>query len=396
MSLVPYNPLLNNPVTGPLIEAGEKAAWDLAKWAARRAWDAATHKQVLRDQKDWDRTYKRKTRRPRPTPAPTYPPLPEPDPVTDAPVSNRKMGGASKTSDATGGRSRRGKSKRMKSSKPRRKSVKANVNALRKKVGKLSKRVGKSMSTQLFLQNSTDRVTSSANSAGYYQVDCHTPSIIESLLNSLNYVNTAAPGTKAVYDATALTMPTKFPIQCRCTIQLRNNTLYPQDIKLYLITPKVHTNNSFATCAASDDDKMIISGGSADYTQPAFYPSDFPEFTQKWNCKEVCSMRLNPGDEMKHFAQSKFTYDHEKNDGAGTTYVKQYTKQWLIRIIGVIAHDQTTPTNIGYLAASADVIANRRISVKLPSLAPMKTVEQSNLLGSVTTPVVAGKDVELN
>lgn len=259
---------------------------------------------------------------------------------------------------------------------------------LKKRVAALEKKVQTNYSNHTFKQETTLQVTSLQNRCGYGEGAFLNPTIIETAIDALPYVNTAAPGTPAVLDTTALTQPTKMKIHCHAKAIMRNNYLYPVNVRCYVLQPKVDQNTTPQAAVTGGISEQASGPGVYSTTAPFTYPTDSKEFCDTFKVLNSCDIRLQSGDECIVPYNEWIWYDQEFRDNNTDTYLKKYSRMFFIRVVGVVAHDSTTTTLIGIAPTALDVVVHRKLNIRYPSLAPLKTIEVAAGLNAMTTAVV--------
>lgn len=276
---------------------------------------------------------------------------------------------------------------------PKRQRTKA---PLKKRVAALEQKVRQNYSTYVFKQEATLQVTSLANRCGYGEGAFLQPSIIETAIDAIPIPNTAAPGTPATFDSTALTQPTKWTIKAYGRAIMRNNYLYPCNVRCYVLKPKIDQSASTPQAAVTGGLTEQASGaGVYSTTAPFTYPSDSKEFMDTFDIVSSCEMKLQSGDECIVPYSETIHYDQEYRDNNSDTYLKKYSRMFFIRVVGVVAHDQTTTTNIGIAPTALDVVVFRKLEIKYPTLAPLKTTEVLSGLSTLTTAIVGIASAEV-
>ena len=147
------------------------------------------------------------------------------------------------------------------------------------------------------------------------------------------------------------------------TLTLRNNSTGPTRVRVYCIAPKESTNQPATTLIANGFASNVA--GALTETSPYVYPTDSKLFTKayKINCTE--DVLLHPGEEQKFTLRSKkFDYNPILADTETDAYQKRYGScGFLIRVMGVISHDATATTNVGYSPAFVDAVW--KIAIKI-------------------------------
>lgn len=266
---------------------------------------------------------------------------------------------------------------------------------LKKRVAALEKKVQTNYSDHTFKQETTLQVTSVQNRCGYGEGAFLNPTIIETAIDALPYVNPAAPGTPATFDTTQLTQPTKLKIHCHAKVIMRNNYLYPVNVRCYVLKPKVDQNTTPQAAVTGGIGEQASGPGVYSTTAPFTYPTDSKEFRDTFKVLNSCDIRLQSGDECIVPYNEYIWYDQEFRDNNTDTYLKKFSRMFFIRVVGVVAHDVTTSTNIGIAPTALDCVVHRKLNIRYPSLAPLKTLEVAAGLNAMTTPVVGIASAEV-
>lgn len=260
---------------------------------------------------------------------------------------------------------------------------------LASRVAKLEKSTKQNYVSQTYKVSATFQVTSIQNRCGYGEGSLINAAAIENLISNIPYVNTAAVGTVSQYNATSLTVPTSWKIALYSKCVMRNNYLYPCNLRCYILKPKQDTSTS-ATNSITNGISEQANPSVYSTLDPWLFPDDSKEFSDNWAILQSCEMKLQSGDECEFPWSENITYDQEFTDDHTSTYLKKYTRIILIRSVGVVAHDSTTTTNIGIAPTALDCVVYRRYQVKAPSLAPMNTYYVATGLSSMAVAPVVG------
>lgn len=143
--------------------------------------------------------------------------------------------------------------------------------------------------------------------------------------------------------------------------RMRNNNLGDVYVWIYVVMPKFRTNNHISSeFASSLNDKA---GTDADWEQePSFYPDEMSQVRKNYKFLVKKHFMLTPGQSVDFLVKGRpYTFSNEMYDRHPFTYYPGLSTQVLIRIRGPVAHDGTTTSNIGYAAASLDIVTERTI-----------------------------------
>lgn len=230
----------------------------------------------------------------------------------------------------------------------------------------------------------TGQILSSINLNNYAVAGFCDSSFIELGLAKIPTTEISAGVVQSVVatDYTGVSKRTKWQYAAFGKLTCRNNYLFPCVLNWYLVQPKDDTNNSPTTVLASVDGTGML--GGATFTDVPFYPSNTYGFSAYYKILKSGQERMQPGEEFFISASHKGVYDQEIRDETSDSYPAKNTKMWLLRIQGVLSHDQTTSSIIGYNNAGLDFVVHRQIRFKYPSPAPTKVASFSvSDLGSI-------------
>lgn len=261
--------------------------------------------------------------------------------------------------------------------------------SIKKRVASLEKKTRENYSDHTFKQTATFRVLAVQNRCGYQDTILISAGGIEQLLAAVPYVNTASVGTPSTYDARALTNPTKFKIRIYTMTTMRNNYLYPVNLRCYLLKPKSDTS---ITPLGAINNGLNEQANPSIYstTDPYLYPNDSKEFQDNWTIVHSCEMKLQSGDECYYPYAETVLYDQEYTDDHTSAYLKKYSRHLLVRAVGVVAHDSTTKDNVGIAPAELDCVTYRRYNLKIPGIASLKTNYVTTGLNTMAVAPVVG------
>lgn len=263
---------------------------------------------------------------------------------------------------------------------------------LKKRVTILEKKLKDETSTHTYKFGSTLALSSSLGFMGLAYTGLCNAGTFEAVLANMPRVNTALPGTATTWDATTLKQPATWPMNGFWKVMIRNNYLFPCNIRMYIIKPKEDHD------VAPDQAVIGANGYSKEATpsisnvnDPWFYPCDSKEFCDLWTIIETSQVQLQSGDETEYFYKEKFIYDQEILDNNARTYLKKYARYVLFRIQGVICHDSLVVSTISFSSAKADVITYGKLTVQHTTDAPFRTIhEVSGISTSVTGTQIVG------
>lgn len=286
-----------------------------------------------------------------------------------------------------------GGSGQLKSMKKRRKRTVRKA-SLKKRVARLEGANKQNYATHNYKANDTFQVTATSNRCGYNSGILTDATIIENVLAVIPWVDPAVPGTAKNYDARTVTLPTKWTVNVHTTATMRNNYLYPLNVRCYVIKPKSEITTS-PTAAITAGITLQANPSIYSTTDPWLYPSDSKEFRDGWTILSSCNMKLQSGDEMQLPYNEVFKYDQEYKDQHTATYLPKYSRILMVRVCGVVCHDSVTTTAVGISPSAIDVIINRKLTIKVPAAAPTLNMFCGTNLGTITTGVVGVASAEV-
>lgn len=140
------------------------------------------------------------------------------------------------------------------------------------------------------------------------------------------------------------------------TLTLRNNSTGPTSLRVYCIAPKESTNQAPTTLISNGFASNL--GQSLPASSPYVYPTDSDLFLKAFKILCTEDVLLHPGEQQKFQLKSKrFEYNPILADTETDAYQKRYGScGFLVRVMGVMSHDATTTTNVGYSPAFVDAV----------------------------------------
>lgn len=267
-------------------------------------------------------------------------------------------------------------------------SIKKRVKILEKKLKK------QNWHKHVFKNEFGFQVSASANQCGYNTSILTNGVAIEEMISRIPYVNAGAPAATSTYDGTAVTINAKWHINVATKTVIRNNFLYPVELRCYIVKPKVQTGsipeNNVQTGITKQANPTI-----AAWNGIMMYPTDSEDFKANWKILKSCDMQLKSGDECIVPYSEDMVYDQEYQDVNTSTYNTKYSRLIFIRIQGVVCHDSTVTTSIGYAPAKVDGVVHRVFKLKKPSEAPLRTINQFSNLSVIGTAIVGVASAEI-
>lgn len=265
---------------------------------------------------------------------------------------------------------------------------------LKRRIKNLEKKTRKMcFAKHTLLKEATFQVNSAANKCGYAEGNLVAQADFEALITKFPYIDETAPTANSKYDARGIPHPAKWCFKVASKCIMRNNYLYPVDVRCYILKPK-HDSDLPAYNALYNGIVSMSNGDVYDVLAPEIYPSTSIEFGQQYKILKSCKMRLQSGDECVVPFNEDIVYDHKENDVNTLAYSPKNTRVIFIRVQGVVTHDSTTSTNVGFAPTQIDCVIQRKISIVHPADAPIRTLQCDSGLSAITTAVVGVSSAE--
>lgn len=244
------------------------------------------------------------------------------------------------------------------------------------------------------------QISAAANNCAYEDFYLNAQSILDNATNNTTIVyNNAGVPTTTVVDLNNTTQVSSGKINFIHTqflLELRNNWSVPVNLHAFKYFCKDSTGSSLITDLGNDLSNKGITSGSTDVR---CFPWDCnSDFTRHWKMYQHQHHLLMPGEELTiKLSHRAFKYDID-ND-TEDTYLKRITLGLLLRIQGVVAHDTTTHTDVGYQPCRLDFIyrENYKFTAELDrNFKFLYPATQSNLPEETGGFVTNNMDVESN
>lgn len=227
---------------------------------------------------------------------------------------------------------------------------------LTKRVRNLEQRVRDEDSILTYKVSAKDRLNPGVNSATYGFASCLSIANIEAAAANAKFFDPAAPGTLVTASLVSGTYSSKFRVQARCTITIKNNYQVPCVLHVGMVAPKVATSNSPNTAYTNG----LADQGNPNSGSPMLHWSDSKQFGETYKfTRKVKKILLRPGAQRTFVhKQASFLYDPSYFDSNTETYQpRARSKLWVYRCQGVPGHDTSVTTEQGLLPAGIDVYA---------------------------------------
>lgn len=187
-------------------------------------------------------------------------------------------------------------------------------------------------------------------------------------------------------------------LNCLHKYDFRNNGQIPVNLECYWVTYKYRGASSETPITNFNlgmADRGITSGADTDIR---FNLYDSPMFKKHHKIIKYQKHRLNGGDEVTLFLKRNkaFVYDPAELDGhTSSARMRGRTQCLVIRMTGVVAHDDTTTTAVGTGNGTIDWVKFSHIKWESDPDTKFRHLQTgSGTLGTLTTPVVDGPTIE--
>lgn len=249
----------------------------------------------------------------------------------------------------------------------RKKKSKVTFKDLKKKVNKIEKELKEDEGYMAFRYVESYQQISTVNNCVFGEYLLSNPSTIESaVVSKIPYTNTAAPATKATFDATTLNYPIRYKLNLKCKMVVRNNGLQPGWLHWKVVASNSNDSNAPLTdLSAQLTIQNLTAALTNSTTHPGFYWSDCKNIGKFWKTVSSEKCFLNPGDECTIFHNEDFVYDPEDHDRQSESYMKKYSRFIILRSMGVVSHDKTTTTEVGISDTRFDIVLFKTFGVKV-------------------------------
>lgn len=258
------------------------------------------------------------------------------------------------------------------------KSLKSRVVALEKYTPKHS--------THDYRQAVVFQALCAENECSYTESAGITATNMEQALTSLRFIDRGAPPAADEIDLSTVVGNNQkilFKDLMSC-FTAKNNGHLAVDIRIYKFKCTGNTDTGVVLFMEADED-ATLTGTTDASTSTLVYPSDFRLLRQAWQLMDTTSVRLNPGDETKAYANVKsrvYNPQVKDNDPLTPSYIKGDIL-WCIRVVGTISHGITDTTQIGLCDGGVDCHVLRQYKVKYQGDSVYDRIEILNSLNNM-------------
>lgn len=224
-----------------------------------------------------------------------------------------------------------------------------------KKVRKMIQHADEDDSINTYRNIASFQISAAANQCAYEDFYLNPISVLDSSITNTTivYNNTAVPDVQTVNlgNTTNVSSCKVNFINTQLLLELRNNWSVPCNLEVYKFFCKDHTNTTLIGALTSD---LQGKGITAPTTDPRTYPFDASqEMWKYWKMYQHQHHYLMPGEELTiKLSRRRFKYDPTIQEA----YARKITIGCLLRLQGVVAHDTTNHTDVGYQPCRLDGI----------------------------------------
>lgn len=301
-----------------------------------------------------------------------------------------KKGGKSESHPAveTNDASKKGIKRNIKTKNNKKKKKHLKLKDVVKRVKKLEKEEKVHLAKETYFLVNTSQIAGTNNQLIYGDFSMVTPTIIQNLLTHVQVFNPAAVGTQLGINMTGVKENTHWKVRWYFKIIIRNNYAAPVDLDIYYIKPKTSdsSNPSADISNATQQTSLAATGGAFLYNNTITYPSMFPMFETKWKVLSHEKRRFDAGDEVTYSFSGTVNYnDYYFGTLDAADPSPKWTRFFMYKARGCLAHDSVTTSNIGYTAPKLDTIRETRLTIEYPNVTPIRTYNISETLQTLAT-----------
>lgn len=244
------------------------------------------------------------------------------------------------------------RSKRKFSNQPSAGTKKRKV-TLKSRVKNLEKKTKDILSTSVYRKVETSQIktTNNVSTYGYYVANYAT--MYEQALSQLKYYDPATPGTLVTAAGASGTYERAFKVRGYSKLTLKNNYQIPVDVRVYTYTCVSDTNQDPITWL----DGCLLDNASATKASPLIFPTDAKDMGDLWKLQGTKSWIMQAG-AVRTISKGtpEISYDPSEYDNHPLLFQPDFKSYaFVVRVTGILAHDKTTITQVGYASGGVDV-----------------------------------------
>lgn len=251
-----------------------------------------------------------------------------------------------------------------------RKEIKKEVKgkSMKTRLAKLEKKVSETLSFMTYRLIGSGQVVAAANAAAFSSLTYNDSSSIEAILAQLKYYDPSTPGTLVVASGATGTYDRKFKVKTKSALVLRNNCQIPIEVRVYTMRCVSDTSIS----ATTNWDNCLTDSCNLAKENLCVYPSDAVGADRLWKMENCKIFKILPGKSRNwSIFLKEASYDPAVYDSTGLSYSHRWnTTQAVIRVRGVVAHDNTTTSTVAVAPAAVDFTEVKSYEVKYNSGGP--------------------------
>lgn len=296
----------------------------------------------------------------------------------------------------SGRRGRRSRKRYRRNGRSRKKArfgKKRRARSLSSRLRKLEKRVQAGIGTYIYkyrgftyVQANVNNQNMSANMIGV--------TALEGSIDSLPHFNPALPGTYTFVDYTSGTQHKELEFAVfKSSFVAKNNYELPAVVDIWCVVPKEDTS---ITALQAVTNGLTDVGSGLGATTTLVHPKDSPQFKDLYHVVGHKSKTLYAGQSlfMSHSVKP-FIYDPSFIDNHNQEYQKKYGGHgYLIRVRGVLGHDDVTVNLEGITGARVDITRQCKFVIKYEAGADIEYLEVDDNPDTFTSVGIAALPVQ--
>lgn len=246
---------------------------------------------------------------------------------------------------------------------------------IKKRIAALEKKFKQATSHHTYKTGGTLQLSSGIASVGWGELSLITPTKMELMISKMPRLDPTAPATPTVWDASTTKQPQTWNINAHVKVMMRNNYLFPCNLKFYVLKPRQDHSVSPLNAITNTNGIQKQATPSIDSAlDPWFFPNDSQQFLDLWTIIETRDIQLQPGDECDYSYNESFVYDQEIQDDNAATWLKKYSRAALFRVQGVVCHDSSALSTVTFAQAALDIVSYLKLTVAHTTEAPIRTI----------------------
>lgn len=232
--------------------------------------------------------------------------------------------------------------------------------------------------------------TSAVNNVSYNQIAHLTDANMASIM--ANYGKRISTGNALEtinYDEAGYAYSGEFKAKGNFKVhfQIRNNFNYSCELIIYSLIPKQQTSTAPVQNIVDGLDNFDLQDGGLEGS-PCYYPSDSKIFRESWTIAKRESIVLTAGGSYDYYFSRPVSYSNSWANTHGLSFQPRHSCVTLMRLVGCVAHDETTSTEVGLASAGIDFVYGEQTVMRgVGSFNQLPHTEKGGAYGTLTTPV---------